>query len=170
MALGSTPSFFPEQNEQFLITWDRDIQRASKAGAQRIHGTREDAEDFAQEARIRLVRIASKPQGAASRYVRKVIANAIKSAIDRTDKTPFEDINEETERIPAEPADSRIAEVVAWLQTVSPQLRTIYQHLYVDGRTQREASRLMRISQPRVAQLHARLLEAGRRELHHLAA
>jgi RNA polymerase sigma factor (sigma-70 family) len=169
MALGSTSSFFSAQHEQFLIIWDRDIQRASEAGAKRITGTREDAEDFAQEARIRLFRIASKPQAAASRYVRKVIANAIKTAIDHTGPS-LEAINEETQHIAAEQPDQRIAEVDAWLQTISPHLRTIYHYLYVDGRTQRETARLMHISQPRVAQLHSRLLETGRRDLRHLAA
>ena len=174
MAKGSTSSFFPfpssTSTDQFFSFWDHDVRQASRAAARRIGGNREDAEDFAQEARIRLFRIVGRPQASAARYIRKVVANAIKTAVDRTDKTTFEEINEETERIPVDPPDSRIAEVAAWVQTMPPQLRAVYHHLYVDGRTQREAAQVMGVTQPRVAQLHGQLLEAGRRELHHLAA
>lgn len=169
---GSTPSFFssPLPPEQLVVVWDRDIRHAACAAAGRIGGTREDAEDFAQEARIRLFRIADKPATGVLRYVRKVVANAMRTAVQRVDKTPFEEIDDEVLRIPLQSPDSRIAEVAAWTQKIPQQLRAIYEHLYVHGWTQRETARFLGVSQPRVAQLHRQLLEAGRRELQHLAA
>jgi RNA polymerase sigma factor (sigma-70 family) len=172
MAQSSTPSFFPLSSspDHFLFTWDDDVRKASRAAARRICGTREDAEDFAQEVRIRLFPLVGKPQAAAPRYIRKVVANAIKTATERIDTTTFEEITEETEQIPGAPTDTRISEVTAWIDTLPFRLRTVYQHLYVDGLTQREAATVMGVTQPRIAQLHARLLDAGRRDLQHLAA
>ena len=168
MAECSTTSFF--STDQFLHTWDEDIRRASRTAARRVGGTAEDAEDFAQEVRIRLFPIAALPQAAAPRYVRKVVANAVKSAVSRTHAIVFEDIDETAEQLMVEPPDPRIADVAAWVSTQPYPLRAVYQHLYVEGLTQREAARVMRISQPRVAQLHQRLLDAGRVDLQHLAA
>jgi len=159
----STPSFF---FIEFLQRWDREIRHASNAAAKRIKGTREDAEDFAQEARIRLVRLAARPQAGVDRYVRRVVANAIKTAITRTDTTAFEEIDAQIEAVPP---DEPIAEVTAWTEKLPPRLRAVYQHLYVDGRTQRETAHLMDLTQPRIAQMHRQLLDAGRRDLQHLA-
>jgi DNA-directed RNA polymerase specialized sigma24 family protein len=168
MAECSTASFF--STDRFLHTWDEDIRRASRAAARRLGGTAEDAEDFAQEVRIRLFPIAALPQAAAPRYVRKLVANAVKTSVSRTDTTVFEDIDETAEQLMVEPPDPRIADVAAWVATRTFPLRAIYQHLYVEGLTQRETARVMRISQPRVAQLHQRLLDVGRVDLQHLAA
>lgn len=164
MAESSTPSFFVEQ---FLRTWDRDICRASDTAAKRINGTREDAEDFAQETRIRLARVASKPGAGVARYIRKVIANAVKTAAGRVDTTRFDDLDE---RIEAPQQDERIAEVGAWVTTLPPQLQAIYRYIYVEGLTQREIAQQMGVSQPRIAQLHHQLLTLGQTDLRHLAA
>jgi DNA-directed RNA polymerase specialized sigma subunit len=46
--------------------------------------------------------------------------------------------------------------------TLPLQLRAVYIGIYVRDLSQREVARQMRISQPRVAQLHDELLRLGR--------
>ncbi len=60
--------------------------------------------------------------------------------------------------------------VGAWVAGLSPSLKVLHELLYVQECTQREAASIMKISQPRVAQLHRDLLEEGRRNLADLAA
>jgi len=43
-----------------------------------------------------------------------------------------------------------------------PRLREIFNVLYVDSKSQREAAHVLGVSQPRVAALHQRLLVWGR--------
>jgi RNA polymerase sigma factor (sigma-70 family) len=157
----------------FLLRWDMDIRRAARA---RAHGDRTDEDDLAQHARMRLMqvgRVMSKPP---TPYVRAVIANAMKSA-RRRERRSFSTRSPLAREFPdclAAPAievhDGSEARVAAWIQTLPTQLRNVYQHLYTDRRPQREAARLMRMSQPRVTQLHRQLLERGRRDLACLAA
>ena len=69
-----------------------------------------------------------------------------------------------------EPPNVLIQSVRRWAVDLPTRLARLYQLLYVEGATQREAARQMRLSQPRVAQLHRQLLDAGRRDLASLAA
>jgi DNA-directed RNA polymerase specialized sigma subunit len=48
------------------------------------------------------------------------------------------------------------------------KLRTLYELVYVKGCTQREAAAELGVTQPRVAQLHADLLQRGHQELGYL--
>jgi DNA-directed RNA polymerase specialized sigma24 family protein len=60
--------------------------------------------------------------------------------------------------------------IARWVNGLPKSLQKLYELIYVKECTQREAASLMRVSQPRIAQLHRQLLQRGRQELAHLAA
>jgi DNA-directed RNA polymerase specialized sigma subunit len=81
-----------------------------------------------------------------------------------------QDLDDDLEAPAAQTQEVATGAVETWITHLPLRLRDIYQHLYADERSQREAAHLMRLSQPRVAQLHRQLLKRGREELAHLAA
>lgn len=52
-----------------------------------------------------------------------------------------------------------------WIGQLPANLQLIYYSIYVHGLTQRETAASLRVSQPRVVELHRLLLQRGRREL-----
>jgi RNA polymerase sigma factor (sigma-70 family) len=157
----------------FLKLWDSDIRRAARAAWTRGVS---DREDLAQQVRIRvLVGHRSQPS-AGARYIRTVITNTLRTVRRRESRSlsVHSPLPEKlTERLAAatdQPVDDRVAAVSAWAANLPPRLAEIYQYLYVDGRSQRDAAKLMRVSQPRIAQLHSQLLARGHRDLESLAA
>jgi RNA polymerase sigma factor (sigma-70 family) len=157
----------------FQIKWDADIRRAALAAAR---GDSVDADDLAQEVRMRITAAIRTLPGAPTPYIRKVISNTLKSARRRdahafTVKSPMaEPVDDDFAAAIVEPDDGRDVIVAAWVGSLPSPMRRIYQHLYAEDLSQREAARLMNLSQPRVAQLHRQLLERGRQQLTRLAA
>jgi RNA polymerase sigma factor (sigma-70 family) len=165
-AAGSSPSTYDGE----LAGWDCDIKRAARHRA-RLLDCEADAEDFAQEARIRLLlvtrRLGPRPEG----YSRTVIANAIRATARREraqgNRVPLE---EDIPSVGASPEDVYgIRAVTRWVERLPSSLNAIYRVLYRDQRSQRQAGRILGISQPRVAQLHRELLDRGRVELRHVS-
>lgn len=63
-----------------------------------------------------------------------------------------------------------VIRVRRWLETLSPVLRHLFGLIYQNGLSQRDAALILRVSQPRVAQLHGELLRLGREALAELVA
>lgn len=171
------PSAAADRRERALIEkWNSDISKAAQAAATRSKRPGSEDDDFAQDARIRLF-TASRDRGPLSQgYTRSVIANAIRTSIHREVRTfsvwsPGAN-TEISDQLTAPEAGQREREASAvngWLPYLPVRLAELYEHIYIANRSQREVARLMHLSQPRVAQLHARLLERGRSELAFMA-
>jgi RNA polymerase sigma factor (sigma-70 family) len=139
----------------FVQRWDPEIRRAAVRHAKR-YGYRADADDFAQEARIRLASLLPGQREAPDHYLRAVIGNAVLAAGPRRNApVTLEPLGTEAEKISADIPDidhCLIAAVAAWTRQLTPRLREIYRLLYCEGCTQTQASRVLRVSQPRIAQ------------------
>ena len=165
-----------EEFNAFLLKWDADIRRAARSAAMRFQLDESYADDFAQEARIRLFNVVRRQPSLPETYLRSVISNAIQTAVTAT-RLPYEHdsidkvTNEPemaTQTLTAESDALKIAGVAAFIRTLPTNLRTVYALLYEQGHTQREAALQLGVAQPRVAQLHRELLTRARRELVHL--
>ena len=66
----------------------------------------------------------------------------------------FEALQEESAGVPT-------GAVVEWVATLPNRQREIYRLIYERGLTQRQVAEILRISQPRIAQLHRALLRRG---------
>lgn len=161
----------PLQEAAFLHAWDKDIKRAARAAAK---GHRADEEDFAQQARVRVLLAYRTLPDVPTPYIRTVIANTLRTTQRREARTlssrsPLaEKLDDDLAASSREPVDERAAAVLGWAARLPTRLQEIYRFLYAEDRSQREAARLMYVSQPRVAQLHRQLLELGRQEVAHL--
>src|SRR5579862_4063735 len=70
-----------EECNGVLLHWDADIRRAARAAANRFQLDESHADDFAQEARIRLLNAVRRQPSLPEKYLRKVISNAIQTAV-----------------------------------------------------------------------------------------
>ena len=162
----------PLDDATFLRVWDDDIKRAVRAAT---NGNSADEEDFAQQIRARLLMVNRAFRDAPTPYIRVVIVNTLRSALRREDRSfsarsrVTQELNDDLEAPTDGPEDGLAAIVSVWVRCLPERLRDVYRYLYAEERSQREAARLMRVSQPRIAQLHQRLIERGREELAHLA-
>lgn len=170
-----TFQFLASQSDiaSLLDTWDSDIERAAYRAANKRGLAYDSAQEFTQAARIALARIAQHADELGSFYVRRVIQNAIRDAARRERRmfgttVPLD--ADSTVDPTSETQGDREAYIAAWVTLLPDRLHQMYELLYVHGYTQREAARLMGVSQPRVAQLHSELLRRGRAELDQRAA
>lgn len=169
------PVLDPNAERAFIEEWEEDVQRAAARGAIRS-GRPGDADDFAQEARWRLVTVARRRGISAVPYLRTVIANAVLAASLRLrEQLSLEEFDDERAPTPirahTDPRDQMaIDHVVEWTEKLPARLQRVYRILYREHRSQREAAAILRVSQPRVAQMHRELLNRGRRDLQVLAA
>lgn len=161
----SSLSPVPSSETAFLSSWDNDIKRAARAAAK---GDRAYAEDLAQQARARLMAVNRVMEAAPPPYIRTVIANTLRTARRReslafTTRSPLaEELNEDLEASVDQQVEGKEVPVATWVERLPAPLQEIYRRLYVEERSQRETAKLMGVSQPRVAQLHRKLLELGR--------
>ena len=169
----------PVDENAFLTLWDADIERAATAGARLLPGHAVQADDLAQMARCRVLRLLRKRGITSPRYVRRVIKNAILDGVRRERRRPDADPRNclevtdiaETAAVDEPVAGDDLADRVSgWIGTLPARLIQVFMLLYVRGLTQRDAALVMGISQPRVARLHAVILQRGRRELMPVAA
>ena len=169
----TSPTDFSSDHAEIAVLsqWDRDIRRAARYGARRLVSVGTEADDLAQEARIRLLTLARAFPHAPVNYVRVVIANAIRAAALPearrliTASPEAEYLEDDPPPCEPSPADERAAEVAEWATMLPQPLRNLYDLLYREGRTQREVAKILGVSQPRVAQLHRRLLDLARNDL-----
>jgi len=159
----------PIDEATILDKWNRHIARVAGAVAR---GSHVDSEDLAQEARLRLLAVTRAFPEAPDQYIAAVIVNAIRTANRRESRyrgDPLDDQQESHAQAHTDDLD-RALDVSAWVARQSVRLRRVYRHVYIEGRSQREMSQMMKVSQPRVAQLHHQLLTSGRTALACLAA
>jgi DNA-directed RNA polymerase specialized sigma24 family protein len=157
-----------ERETAFLLYWDGDIKRAALSAANRGAG---DKEDLEQDARIHLLLLYRCKPDAPPAYIRTVIANALRSVHHRegrslTSRSPLAtrlDLHHRS--LLEEPECGEFWPISVWASQLPTRLRAVYFHLYTEEHSQRDTARVMRISQPRVAQLHHQLLDRARREL-----
>ncbi len=183
VVLQQTSPFFPSalsqhSEERFFQDWDPDIKRAAVSAAKTAGVDRSHSEDFAQEARMRLLTVRRSWGAAAEPYIRRVIANAVRAARRSRvrDLRHVVAIEDTTETAAIEVASYGragtdlfvISAVKRLIQLLPDKLRALYELVYVQGCTQREAAAELGVTQPRVAQLHAELLQRGRQELGYL--
>lgn len=162
------PNLTKRQEASLLQNWDRDIERAARAAA---NGRAGDKQDLAQDGRLRLLLAVRAFPEAPAPYIRAVIANTMRSALRHefrrvSSQSPFAD--EVTDDIPAPEAEAEeacTAAITSWVASLPDRLQAIYRYLYVENRTQREAAKLMGVTQPRIAQMHRCLLDLGREQL-----
>jgi len=163
----------------FLLSDEQAVAQLAGAACRRLGGPADIANDIAQNVRISAwKRARSSPmllrQGFLSRAARWAVSNELRyrerwivggslnvEPLDPSHENalPYEALNTD--------AFAR-NEVARWTKNISKRLRIVYRGLYRLGMSQRRLARRMRVSQPRVAQLHAELLRAGRRGLAHL--
>ncbi len=151
--------------------WDADARRCARRWAGLV-GPHADQDDLAQEAQIRVLTVVRANARVPERYMRKVIGNAVLAAVHRERQVAeFEPVSDEAPAPDALEVDVQAERAVSsWVVLLPSRLREVFEVLYEQGCSQREAARLLGVSQPRVAQLHQALLEQGRRDLQHLAA
>jgi RNA polymerase sigma factor (sigma-70 family) len=201
----------PEDETAFLESWDADLKRSARANARIANLIDGEADDLAQEARIKLLALCRGRKITAPHYVRTAIKNSMlraRSRIRGKCNRPRPEASEVvTECLPSgripnleehsiigmqaqAPTDSEsefggrktaasvlsddlritaqhleFMSVRQWIRQLPDRLKRIYDSIYVRGLSQREAATFMRISQPRVSQLHLELLRRGRAEL-----
>jgi RNA polymerase sigma factor (sigma-70 family) len=150
-----------------VASWDADVRRASVVMAHRIGACRADEGDFAQEARIRLLRAyrsrGTMPQG----YGRRIVRNAVVSAARRVIREQRQhandvDVADAEEAVEDDGAAHPATGVEKLIARLPQRMRRVYALLYVQDLSQREAAAKLRVTQPRVAQLHRELLERAR--------
>lgn len=160
--------------DEFILRWDNDIKRAATSAARRWRLDEEPTDDLVQEARLAILLAMRRGRPTTEPYVRRVIANAVRKAVRREAKA-FSQLSAD-DAAAADPwaeatespldFDLPFVDVVAqWVHGLPPRLHAIYKLIYIDEASQRKAAAMLRISQPRVAQLHHQLLEQGRVEL-----
>jgi RNA polymerase sigma factor (sigma-70 family) len=165
--LSSAPASIDETT--ILDKWSRHIARVAGAVARSSHV---DSRDLAQDAGLRLLTVIRAFPEAPDQYIATVIVNAIRTANRRESRYRGDSFDDEQElNTQADTVDlSRALDVSAWVTCQPVRLQRVYRHVYFEGRSQRETSQMMKVSQPRVAQLHRQLLTSGRTALAHLAA
>ena len=166
------------QFTDLLNQFDPLIKRAARRASYYLNGTPNLADDLAQDVRCHLWEALRTDLVTNPAFVRRLITNELRSHIrfeQRRLQLCSKEVRELDERLPGG-LDSRDAEgidrlcITNWVSKLPGQLRIAFDVLYKQGYTQREASRALSVSQPRVTQLHRELLERGRSDLLALAA
>ena len=141
-----------------------------------------DFDDLEQAGRIALWRSTARfdaRRGAFINYARRAVKNAIRSEIHRVRPISeagepliqrMGDATEDVENHYDPPDLFAILRIRRWLETLPLSLRNLFALIYRNGLSQRDAARILQVSQPRVAQLHTELLRRGREALAELAA
>lgn len=155
--------------KSLIDTWASDIERAAQRAAHERGLGYDAAQEFAQAARISLARIATRANELGTFYLRRVIQNAVRDAARQELRMYGTALPLDAAVFTVDPATEEqsalVASVTDWVSLLPPRLQRLYDLLYVQGYTQREAAPLMGVSQPRVTQLHNTLLRRGRAEL-----
>jgi RNA polymerase sigma factor (sigma-70 family) len=135
--------------------------------ARRIRCCPADHQDLAQEARLRLLTAYRSRGNMPKEYGRRVVRNALVSAARRVIREQWQhanDVNvEDVEDAVEDDGVGHLGSGTGKLIAKLPRrMRHVYTLLYVKDLSQREAAAKLRVTQPRVAQLHRELLERAR--------
>ena len=175
----ATLDISPEAERRCLERWDKDVIRAAAARAASTSAGANIRKDLEQEARIGVLLALRRGKGHIEPYVRRTIVNAITKAAHREMRTHIvaqqqsSTVLDSTEDHAASHSGNDLlakAALADWVDRLPHKLRHVYEHLYVDGCTQRRTADCMGASQPRIAQLHRDLLSRARVDLVHLSA
>jgi RNA polymerase sigma factor (sigma-70 family) len=153
-----------------LEIWSPRIQELAQRLARSFKLEGRADEDLAQEARLRILRVARSGRPLAPPYVWKVIKNAMWSALkryrlNRDHESPlFEDESQPKPEFSVYQPNSDVI-LTGWVQTLPRRLREVYHLLFVEELTQQEAGVKLNISQARIAQIRHALLERTRERL-----
>jgi len=158
-----------------IQSWDDDIVRASRACARRrgLNGEHPFAENVAQDVRLAIVLAGRRIGVDDERYIRRVISNGVKNSARQTQVAANEVSDDALDGPLADqvPCDVlAVRRVRQWICRQPTQLQAVFDLLYHEDLTQREAALRLGVSQPRVAKLHRQLVERGSDELRDLAA
>jgi RNA polymerase sigma factor (sigma-70 family) len=159
-----------------LSTWEKDIQAAARSWSRSAGGTSLDADDLAQESRLKLFLAASRPEGIPPKAVRKLIRNAMSNAIrdarrgGKFQQFPVDPDGRELEPASPKVEDAGVEDVRVRLRDLPVPLRVIYNAIYVQGRTGGGIAAVLGVSAARVSQLHAELKSKMSHKLRYLAA
>jgi RNA polymerase sigma factor (sigma-70 family) len=122
-------------------------------------------DDLKQEARLSILRAARRYEGAPEQLMRTVLGHSISKAAARESRRNRREVEIDSSRDVADTHQSRflvteyslVKRVTEALTELPAQLKRIFELLYQEGLTQREAAIRMKVSQPRVAKLHTQL-------------
>jgi RNA polymerase sigma factor (sigma-70 family) len=166
-SLRSKDFSFRSDADELLRRWEPVVIRRATRGA-RMFGNTIEALDFAQEARLEIAQISPTVIDPHPKYVQRVITNAMNQyarsehrglKLLSPGRAKWEGQKSGTE------GDQRRALVRAWVSTLPPHLQELYRLVYESRADQRTIAGHLKVSQPRVSQLHGELVDRGRREL-----
>lgn len=174
--LAVNPSGHVPPVEEVLANWEPTILKYAASFAALYPACDSDHDEFAQAARIALWRTIERQGIDSAPYVRRVIfvamhqvvrsarrgAILVQPVLDEYGEWDLGSAADMRER--ALDAADRLA-IARWVNRQPHAHREVFRLLYVEGLSQREAAVAMRISQPRVAQLHRKMLAAGHDDL-----
>ena len=130
-----------------------------------------DADDLAQEARVRLLLLGRRGVERPPEYIKSLIFNAMKTAVTRekgvigSGSPHVDELDDDALPHDREPPPEPNEPIHRWTRLLPDRPRRLYELVYERGMSQRAAAKALRVSQPRVAQLHRALLEKARTEV-----
>jgi RNA polymerase sigma factor (sigma-70 family) len=156
-------------NHKHLDSLESDIRRFARYTAAKASPYSVDPDDLAQEARLHL--LTSVKPDVSDPYARSAILNATRSA-RRTELrhlTRVQPLDNVLERQSGYRSftEATTIDVHRFVDRLPVHLRRIYDGLYVRDLDQRALASELGLSQPRVAKLHAELLQKGREFFRH---
>lgn len=165
-----------ENSPDLLTQFDALIKGATRRASYYLTGTSNAADDLAQDVRCHLVASIRRNPVTDAAFVRKTITNSIRSRI-RSERRRIQlgsfatcELDEKFGELQVRASENAVVlSISQWLATLPERLRATFYAVYLHGYTQREAGRVLKISQPRMSQLHRELLDRGRRDLLPLA-
>jgi RNA polymerase sigma factor (sigma-70 family) len=143
---------------------------AARRAAERLNADGADADDFAQDARVRVLEAYRHLGNPGDGYIRRVIQNGIRNAVRHLVRqliwhaAELEEADECAADDCGGSASLEFEAVRSWLAWQDPMLQRIYQLIYIEGLTQRQVAFRLGVSQPRVSQLHRVLIRRGQVE------
>jgi RNA polymerase sigma factor (sigma-70 family) len=154
------------------------ITRSARRASYYITGSTNMAEDLAQDVRFHLLRALEAHHIEESAVIRRLITNALRDRIRfercriQLASTNTSELDDRNPMLKLSDSSCRpeVLSVAKWVSSLPRRLRAVFELIYRSGYTQREASSVLGLSQPRITQLHQELLQRGRLDLSALAA
>jgi RNA polymerase sigma factor (sigma-70 family) len=161
-----------QETERVLAVFDHDVRRGASAKVYRAELPRDHIADLEQDARLALIRAVRRYPVVPERLARRIMKNefskraATERSKCRTLPLPEADAQQDDEQSPdCSPDPWRIDAVRRAMRCLPLAQQRLYEAIYRDGLTQREAAQKFRISQSSVAKAHRLLLIAIRGQI-----
>jgi RNA polymerase sigma factor (sigma-70 family) len=172
MASGKTGPDEPAGLTPTLQQFETLIVRSARRASRYITGSDIMAEDLAQDVRFHLARALEAGRVDES-AVRRLITNSLRDRIRfersriqlaSSNMAELDDCNTAFSLVDSS-SRPEVLTVAQWVTSLPGRLRAVFELIYGSGYTQREASSVLGLSQPRITQLHQELLQRGRLDL-----